>query len=395
MKNLLLVSLSILTIIFSSQSFSIASPCEKLERVGLKIPIHLGKGEIITECQQITDFITDEELKNIVNKAVGQGSSNPIVVNSCQELTKFPVNYVTNDAVSKYFGKSPFDWNDSDFEKFRQIYFNCRQQNFFKNHRSFDAYVNTAEQRIKVRREEERTKAILPLLEKALAEAKVLAVEKSKKKKQEMSEAVTRKYANYGPEEGWKNLKWGMTINEIEAVFVVDEQTGEKCDLSVGDTVMFLQHFTYDLGKSINFYSIPKTVSTLVCKSKIAPYETFTTGIMLYNGKFFGKRVYVGRLDVDKQVQNSIMSSLKEKFPKGKITYNKQFIRTENLIEVDKKRTLTYPYFEYIGNKIKVFNDDSSIYFYEPGMLNAAVSDVFQEKQSGEKKKQDSLKKLF
>lgn len=194
-------------------------------------------------------------------------------------------------------------------------------------------------------------------------------------------------------EDGWKNLKWGMTINEIKDLYV-DEHTGEKCDnLIEGDTFMYLQDVTYELGKSISHNSIPKSVSTLICKSKTPPYETKLTSLMLYNGKLFGKKVIIDGFEHDKQLQSKVMSNLKQKYPKGSIVYDKQIVLPQ--YKKPKKIKLPYPYFEYSSGTIKVFNNGGIIFFYDPGMLNAVLRDVSENAKGSESKKLDKVNKLF
>lgn len=149
-------------------------------------------------------------------------------------------------------------------------------------------------------------------------------------------------------EDGWKNLKWGMRLQEIKDNYV-NEVTGQKCTEISEKPVFTAEQMTEFEKKSI--YPEMRKVTRVFCDGQPA-------GILMYKGTFVEKTV-----DLDKLVaradggigqeelnayENNILKKLKEIYPKGKIGH----IETKNLFGIIHR----IPTFEYHSDKIVVLS---------------------------------------
>lgn len=205
---------------------------------------------------------------------------------------------------------------------------------------------------------------------------------------------LTEPIATTNPEEnGWKNLRWGMSYDEIKDNYdVVDNQYGvTKC--------IALPRLTpgalfYDEEETIRF---GKEVEELGCSQNENDYG-YLTGILMYKGRFFGKQIGVptpdGKMQDDLKTQSS---KLKEKYPHGKIVLDQ----------------LGNHFFRYVSDDITVFNKTSDygysvelgyayesnrpgIYIYNTKMLHEALKEPLaiknEEKRLKKERKEESKK---
>lgn len=194
-------------------------------------------------------------------------------------------------------------------------------------------------------------------------------------------------------EDGWKNLKWGMTVNEIKKIYV-DEQTGAKCQEELElSPLPPLNLYFYDIieryDKSYKSSNAGPIISKYIVESKLVTTLTcmmWETGILIYKNKFFGKATDLLKMNFgDKKIQDEIMRQLKEKYPQGRVSH-KEFIGPV--------RKAKYLAFEYTSNKIIVFNSYMYVYFLNSQTVNEIVN-IYLEGKQKESKKETDKRKLF
>ncbi|MBA4348674.1 MAG: hypothetical protein C0415_01610 [Thermodesulfovibrio sp.] len=176
-------------------------------------------------------------------------------------------------------------------------------------------------------------------------------------------------------EDGWKDLKWGMTFAEIKKIY--KDENGKKCNNASLET--YIQEIYVGIKELFYPGDLPKNeLVELFCND-------WYTGVFFFKGKFFGKVVKVDLSE--KPAQEEIMKRLKEKYPKGKISYGTGVSSS--------KGKFRYPIFEYTSNTVKVFNNDYELYFYDLKTLNALLNSYTKNLQQIEEQKKQGLKKLF
>lgn len=188
-------------------------------------------------------------------------------------------------------------------------------------------------------------------------------------------------------EDGWKDLKWGMTLEELKQVFA-NEKTPEKCEMSMdglktayyGSFVIanLLRHYDKKsddsaLAKQLFLSNSKPLIEAVWCGDN---YRGEYTGIMLYNKKFFGKEI-----GFPSEFQQEIMQQLKDKYPKGKMSY-------ETLTNSGK-----YPVFEYISSSIVVLSELSRVVrFFDAKAVNEMMTLYFKAKQEKEEQAKKARK---
>lgn len=197
-----------------------------------------------------------------------------------------------------------------------------------------------------------------------------------------------------------------MGLDQIKKVYI-SEEYGKKCieiDTIVGQYGPFL---AYDNNHK-DTIEVTKEMEELRCEYEDEP-NWHDTGIYLYKGKFFGKRVEIRNLtssfydDKEYAKFNDIFNQLKAKYPKGKISY-------ESRKGPIKGQNYKYPSFEYESNNIKIFtreetgdnslikdSDSVGLYFFNPKDLKEVLRKAFDKKAEEEKQeaKKKELKKPF
>lgn len=359
-----------------------SSECKKIER-----DLHLLYDEYrierafgIQSCKELEKIIPSKEIDELLLKNL-QVNDEPkkIMINSCEDLKDIKIDYLHSrynekGVFKKYFGQDLKSWSNSDFDYLVNYLNDCRSKNFFsrfdKNYFSKLVLKESAELQ-KRHIKEKILFAIRDALEKAGANAQLKAQLTAKQKK----EQVTKKYANAGPEDGWKNLKWGMTFEEIKTVGI------EDCEKAYVDELVFLSNgsFCYEVDKCLDILShreIEKRFQEITCGA----------GIILFDGKFFGAIINMPDYLSEKENFMVVIKQLGEKFPKGKIR------QKDGQGPINQYK---YPSFEYNSDNIKVFNDDNELFFYDPNALKKILG--LTAKIESEKKEQENkrLKKLF
>lgn len=146
---------------------------------------------------------------------------------------------------------------------------------------------------------------------------------------------------------GWKNLKWGMYLDDIRRLYV-NEATGKRCP----NSMILRSPDSYSViyqsvkGERALLDSFTKGLKEVFCG------DFKELGIYLWNGRFMGKKVAIVDFD-KKEIQDAVIKKLKETYPNGQIFY-----RTYEGVK--------YPIYEYESKTIRVFNTMDSIFFYDP-----------------------------
>jgi len=179
---------------------------------------------------------------------------------------------------------------------------------------------------------------------------------------------LTEPIATANPEEnGWKNLRWGMSYDEIMENYRVEDNDDQikKCAV-FNSTVSPEAHFwNFRFGKEVEeLYCSPYPIKTSNFASGGFGYRT---GILMYKGRFFGKIVYV-RYSNNEMELSALMGQLKEKYPRGKITKT-----PVNIVNSDYVKS-----FSYVSDDITVRWEGgsySSVYIYNTKMLQEALKE--------------------
>ena len=204
-----------------------------------------------------------------------------------------------------------------------------------------------------------------------------------------------------GQEDGWKNLKWGMTLKEIEQVYI-DETTGKKCERMREEYPIRVLGGTgkleIDLDNSIGEAIIRGTVKEVTCAE--TSYGTFdSTGLLTYKGKLFGKVIKISGPSADtkeaKEERDEILRNLQRKYPKGNLLYRNisdLFLPNSKNARIFKGQK--YGVFEYKTDKLFIFAN-FTLGFYDPMILNELRSELQSIKLKQKEQKEQSIKNLF
>lgn len=190
---------------------------------------------------------------------------------------------------------------------------------------------------------------------------------------------IVNPYRVMAQEDGYKNLKWGMTLKEMEKVYI-NEDTGTQCKKmsmeNINPTKFIILIGHYDK----TFFEQPRIDEKLLDLVAGVSCDDRSTGIMVFKKQFFA---YVKNIGNIIQNQQEVMPQLKNKYPSGQISMS------------DKKLAgVKYPEFSYLSSNIGVFNDLSNVYFASTKMVNEIVS-VYQQGKQAEEQKKKSKSKLF
>lgn len=370
----------------------VSSECKKIERDLhlLYDEYHIERAFGIQSCKELEKIIPSKEIEELLlkNSQINDGPKK-IMINSCEDLKELKIDYLHSryneeGVFKKYFGQDLKNWSNSDFDYLVNYLNDCRSKNFFsrydKNYFSKLVLKESAELQ-KRHIKEKRLFAIRDTLKKAEANAQLKAQLNAKQKK----EQISKKYANAGPEDGWKNLKWGMTLEEIKTVGI------EGCEKIHVDEPVSLSNgfFCYEVDKCLNIYSyieIEKKLQEITCGSGSRSSGDISTGIILFDGKFFGAIINMPDYLREKENFMVVIKQLGEKFSKGKIR------QKDGQGPINQYK---YPSFEYNSDHIKVFNDDNELFFYDSKVLKEILglpARIESERKNQENKR---LKKLF
>lgn len=389
MVRIFLFSLALTTSLFLSAISFASEQCDQLRKIVADGYVYDENYGSIT-CKKLEEIISSKGIEKLLqNSQISEGPQK-IIINSCTDLKELKLSYsaysIRGEDFKEYFGQDLIDWNNSDFDYFVNYLIDCRNKDFFKHteRNYFKEVVSKFAVELKERYKKEKLLvAIKTALREAKREAKEKAEIEAKKKKEELISNTLKKYANAGPEEGWRNLKWGMTLEEVKALYIDDYVTegGRKCQEIQLETIT-LSHPEYDADKYLKFS--PK-VMDLWCQP-----EGESLGIFMYDGKFFGKAVGMPDFWSKKENFEMVIKQLREKYPKGKVSQKEGRIGVVGGFEKYK-----YPSFEYTSDKIKVFNTNHGLYFYDPKVLNEVVNEPLRKKQQEEEKEKQRFKNLF
>lgn len=201
-------------------------------------------------------------------------------------------------------------------------------------------------------------------------------------------------------EDGWKNLKWGMTLKEIEQVYT-DETTGTKCErmreedpfwVLGGSGILYI-----DLDNTIGRADL-ETVKEVTC-AKTSYGEFSSIGLLTYKGKLFGKVINISDPLADtkeaKEERNEILRNLKGKYPNGNLSYrNISDLFYPNSKEARIFKGQKYGVFEYKTDKLFIFAN-YTLCFYDPKILNELLSGLQSIKLKQKEQKEQKIKNLF
>lgn len=212
-------------------------------------------------------------------------------------------------------------------------------------------------------------------------------------------------------ENGWKNLKWGMTEKEVLKFYkdlpflnIVGEYEcgGDNFRLKqIGVTI------NPERNEALHYYS---DVSELTCLPSGGGWYS-RSGILFYKGKFFGKILTLDGYKNNEKTQNIIITQLKEKYPNGEISSYVYGYKAEGIFGIETyeykhetevgilekmRADIKIPLFEYKSNKITVFiNKDFDLYFYDTKVLDELVIIDREQQKKNEDEKTNKTKQLF
>jgi len=237
----------------------------------------------------------------------------------------------------------------------------------------------------------------------------------SKEQSSNKSSEVTNTATPNDNESGWKNFKWGMTLEEVlrfkeDLIFTIG---GEQLRCNHTNIDLPKESIYFERERSLRYYN---NVSELFCTpGDLGGGYLQDTGLLFYKGKLFGKFMELYNYENDNKMQDIIITQLKEKYPDGKTSYMYKIKVGEYRVgeyRVSDKFSYKHetevglldkllkfekiPVFEYKSDKITIFiNKNFNLYFYDTKVLDELVR---KDREHQKKIKDDetvNIKQLF
>jgi hypothetical protein len=193
--------------------------------------------------------------------------------------------------------------------------------------------------------------------ERELAKAEQLRAEQEEKKR------ATAKLNNAG---GWKDLKWGMTLKEI------DDAVRTKRGMAHYSLQTPLKNFQID---SLNIsptetISLPKPM--FVYMYGLVRDGEFASALLFCESHLFGVAI-----KFIPEKQNEILSLLKSEYPQGEITsFETQMLDIETYFQTKQEisKMEKFRSFLYDTDKEKIFTTYDTLYFLDPKVTKELTS---------------------
>lgn len=382
-----MTKLSISAIVFavslflSTISFG-ANACKQIQNFGV-LPLYFSDapGKSVESCDELEKIMSPDEIEKVLTI---NDCPKKLTIQSCNDLKEFNIGQSLKvEDLKTRLGLAIENWCSADFDYFTTQLLNCNDKNL----------KSTVLDRVADLKREHKEIKITSAIRAAKIKFDAATELEEKNKKEAFLAATEKKYSSAGVENGWKNLKWGMTLAEIQAMYV--SENGEKCAIAKLENVVespfrFPEKF---IELDTDRGELSERFKEVFCGEEYRPL-TMVPKIFMFDGKFFGKTVglpdYLN--EKGKKDFESVMQQLKEKFPKGKI-HQREALAPQNLS--GKSMKYKYPSFEYISDNIKVWSDERRIYFFEPKMMNEVLSIPKKEKQKKDEQEKKKIKGLF